>query len=405
MTYNGVLKDTDLSLQAKGLYILIQSYIGIPGIELFKRKLAQRCADSYYAFKSAWSELRNAGYLRHYSVRSSKGFSQAYDLIDVPTSSSKNDTWLLDDAAAQRVEQGLCRHIRRSGAGDFTAVPDDIVRDKDISLSVKALYALVAHLNSIPDYVLRVSGVMHFCKEKLKHFQTLWRKFKLSGLLKQHRHPCGQGVNKFSYRYDLLAKKSLHTPYLTNYHADGSVSTTITIQEYAQRLSDRMGRTSIGRLARSIAAKSGTLLDTAISRKKHRKSKPGKYPYISEPGSPQIIPHDHITPAQIQSVKNDIGYERFCLSNREHRALLDTIVAAVAEMRYLSQVKIGSTVYDQIDIAPYVDDIDDAVVMDLLDMVNAGRINLSQIKNLKGYLKATLLNMNRDLAVTFSNDI
>ncbi len=81
---NSALKDPKLSLKAKGLYSVIQSYITMPGIELKKSKLRALCQEGEKAFDSVWKELKNSGYLKIY--RSPTGeddqFKYEYELLD-----------------------------------------------------------------------------------------------------------------------------------------------------------------------------------------------------------------------------------------------------------------------------------------------------------------------------------
>ena len=94
---------------------------------------------------------------------------------------------------------------------------------------------LVSALKKIPGFILRPEGVRSFCQEKLKHFSTLWKKFKIAGLLKQHRYPAGEECNHWSYEYELCETPDRETPYLVNHHYDGSVSTFKTIGEYLEK--------------------------------------------------------------------------------------------------------------------------------------------------------------------------
>lgn len=81
---NSALKDPKLSLKAKGLYSVIQSYITIPDIELKKSKLRALCQEGEKAFDTVWKELKDAGYLKIY--RSPTGaddqFRYEYELLD-----------------------------------------------------------------------------------------------------------------------------------------------------------------------------------------------------------------------------------------------------------------------------------------------------------------------------------
>ena len=79
-----VAKDKELSLKAKGLYLLIQSYITIPNFKLYKSYLMSVCVEGQCSFDSAWNELKEKGYLKIYKVAKSdaKGFYYEYELLD-----------------------------------------------------------------------------------------------------------------------------------------------------------------------------------------------------------------------------------------------------------------------------------------------------------------------------------
>lgn len=79
-----VAKDKELSLKAKGLYLLIQSYITIPNFKLYKSYLMSVCVEGQCSFDSAWNELKNKGYLKIFKIAKAdtKGFYYEYDLLD-----------------------------------------------------------------------------------------------------------------------------------------------------------------------------------------------------------------------------------------------------------------------------------------------------------------------------------
>ncbi|QNK41537.1 BAR domain-containing protein [Caproicibacter fermentans] len=87
---NSALKDKRLSLKAKGLYALIQSYITMPNITLGKSKLRDLCLEGEKAFDSAWKELKDCGYLKiHRSPTGEKDqFVYEYELLDEADGSS-----------------------------------------------------------------------------------------------------------------------------------------------------------------------------------------------------------------------------------------------------------------------------------------------------------------------------
>lgn len=86
MVSNSIIRDSKISLKAKGLYALIQSYITIENFTLYKSFLMSKCVEGERAFNSAWQELKDTGYLKMYKFRGkhSKIFSYEYELLDVP---------------------------------------------------------------------------------------------------------------------------------------------------------------------------------------------------------------------------------------------------------------------------------------------------------------------------------
>lgn len=87
---NVALRDPNLSLRAKGLYSLIQSYITIENFTLYKAHLMKQCMEKETAFGSAWNELKNSGYLIQYKLKDRNGaFYYEYELLDEPEKEKK----------------------------------------------------------------------------------------------------------------------------------------------------------------------------------------------------------------------------------------------------------------------------------------------------------------------------
>lgn len=234
--YNEVLRDSTLSLDAKGLFAVIKSFIGLPGFALSKRRLGYACSDSGYLLNAAWKELKQKGYLQHYFSQAENGaFCHVYNLMQHPSAP-------VDFVYSPAIDRPNGDVVCISDAQrDYTNISTSVLRDRSISLASKGLFALVSHLMKIPDFVLRPEGIRSFCIEKVKHFSTLWKRFKISGLLKQHRHPAGE-ENRWTYEYEICETPDLETPYLTNHHADGSVSTIATIDGFLEKLKKRVSR-------------------------------------------------------------------------------------------------------------------------------------------------------------------
>lgn len=81
---NNALRDNTLSLKAKGLYALIQSYLTIEDFTLYKKFLFSNCQEGESAFENAWKELKNKGYLIQYRLQDpeTKCFYYEYELLD-----------------------------------------------------------------------------------------------------------------------------------------------------------------------------------------------------------------------------------------------------------------------------------------------------------------------------------
>ena len=113
---NSALQDSKLSLKAKGLYAMIQSYINIPDYNLYKWCLLKLCREGERAFDSAWKELKEHGYLKLYRMPGRKRgqFVYEYELLDVADQSisstinlnAKGEPKAPDDHTLQNVPYG-----------------------------------------------------------------------------------------------------------------------------------------------------------------------------------------------------------------------------------------------------------------------------------------------------------
>ena len=89
---NIALRDKKLSLKAKGLYSLIQSFITIENFTLYKNTLRKYCSEGNKAFESTWKELKDCSYLVQEKHQNSDGtFYYIYDLLDAPNQTPKKE--------------------------------------------------------------------------------------------------------------------------------------------------------------------------------------------------------------------------------------------------------------------------------------------------------------------------
>lgn len=356
---NHALRNKGLSLAAKGLYLVISSFCGMPGWRLSKNQLAAYC-ESRYALEKAWHELLQAGYLKHrfFQFNQTGAFAHTYDLLQLP-----------DDSPAYLYEptgrsSGDCRFIPADHTlRDFTRIPTAVLRSKTIPLSVKGIFGVVSHLLAIPDFYLHPEGVRAFCAERIKRFTSVWRALKLSGLLKQHRYPTGQD-NSFTYEYELRDEPDQEAPYLTNHRADGSVSTSKTIAEYLSRAHQKLRALRSSGAAKAYKHHSNAAVSTASPAK--------KTPYA---------PSD----AEMDAIRQRI--DAASLKQQYSAALVDTVTDALAVIANAPELTISKRT---VPLEERMQLTAQLSAGDIASFLAAGRIDLSRAGNPAAYLRTIL---------------
>ena len=83
---NVALRDETLSLKAKGLLALIESYLTLDNFILYKDFLLSKSTDGETSFRGAWKELKDHGYLIQYKYKDelTKQFYYEYEICDNP---------------------------------------------------------------------------------------------------------------------------------------------------------------------------------------------------------------------------------------------------------------------------------------------------------------------------------
>lgn len=79
---NNIVRDKEISLKAKGLYLSIQSCITMPNTVWKKDDFFARCCEGEKAFESAWNELKEKGFLKTHMKIVEGHFSPEYELLD-----------------------------------------------------------------------------------------------------------------------------------------------------------------------------------------------------------------------------------------------------------------------------------------------------------------------------------
>ena len=120
---NYLLRDKNISLKAKGLYCLIQSYITLDGFILYKSFLKSKCNEGTKAFESAWSELKQSGYLiQHKNRDGNKCFYYTYELIEDPKGLRQGFVYVMENMGVYKI--GRCNE-KAKRIGEYTHLPDE----------------------------------------------------------------------------------------------------------------------------------------------------------------------------------------------------------------------------------------------------------------------------------------
>lgn len=81
---NTISRDRTISMKAKGLYLIIQSYITMPDKKWLKSDFMRMVPEGEKSFNSAWKELKLTGYLKTHVTSHGTDFSYEYELLDEP---------------------------------------------------------------------------------------------------------------------------------------------------------------------------------------------------------------------------------------------------------------------------------------------------------------------------------
>ena len=363
MVCNHALRDNMLSLAAKGLYMVISSFAGMPGWSLTKRALAQY-SESQYALEKAWHELQQAGLLKHRCFRQNQtgAFTHVYDLLERP-----DETPAYQYISPSDRPGGDCRLVLAGDAArDFTKIPHDILRSTALPLAVKGLFGVIAHLAHIPNFHLHPAGVRAFCAERIKRFASVWRQLKLSGLFKQHRYPTGE-TGGFAYGYDLLDTPDRQTPYLTNHKADGTVSSVKTIVDFLGRASKKL---------QSIYA--------SVRAAQPRRTSCNTVTYHSSDCVKKTA--DAPSEREYASLRQRIGYDT--LMQQYDPVLVDHTVTALATLDAAPELTISKRAVPLTERRQLTDRV---TREDIARFLSSVRIDLSRVKHPAAYLRAVLL--------------
>lgn len=197
---NEVIRDDTISLKAKGLYSLIQSYITLDGFTLYKGFLKSKCREGKKAFNSAWNELKDSGYLLQYRMQEpeTKKFFYEYELLDqkqaiTPKGGNgynnpipqKGYNGLGGISVREYTENGETNNTDKSNTNENNIYQvisyEDVTEQIDISQfpfsmedQAREIALLITDIYNLPDEAtIRVSGIARTAKEVKDRFRLL----------------------------------------------------------------------------------------------------------------------------------------------------------------------------------------------------------------------------------------
>lgn len=203
---NSALRDEKLSLKAKGLYALIQSYITIPNFTLYKTTLMKQCKESKNTFDTAWKELKDNGYLIQYrkSNAKTKTFYYEYELLDI-----KTEVKIEEKATTQKAVHGE-PSTRKNGS----LINTDI-NNTDLNNNYKSY-------NTHGEPVTSVNNFYNTFNDLIKHINTEIDNLNLNDEFNAEKDKIAK---YFSIFYSTLYKKTgLKQKVLTNRQLEDSIN-------------------------------------------------------------------------------------------------------------------------------------------------------------------------------------
>lgn len=118
MVSRHIVDDTNISVSAKGTYLIIQTYITIPNFIVYKSFIQKKTGLGRSAFERVWKELKDAGYLKQYRMRDEKNqIYYEYDLLDEPKINKNNlcDNIDTEIESESSTTFSVIREIRHTG--------------------------------------------------------------------------------------------------------------------------------------------------------------------------------------------------------------------------------------------------------------------------------------------------
>lgn len=192
---SAVLQDSNLSLAAKGLYLVIAALAQIPNSEwLIHKNVIKATLPTNDKYKSAIKDLIDTGYLHRYQLLGQM-FRYAYVLLETPIPPDSAGTpqcfrsiSALQSYAQQtlgiRWDDGVQTHnYYHAPDSGYTKVPQQIIKDKQLHLSDKGMYGVLASRIFAPGWVADLEHDISKLSNTKEGYRPPMRRLEESGYL------------------------------------------------------------------------------------------------------------------------------------------------------------------------------------------------------------------------------
>ena len=192
MVSNEILHDSSISLKAKGLYSVIQSFITLEDFVLYKGYLQSICVEGERAFDSAWRELKERGYLIQHKMRKgAKTFYYEYELLDFPLTPQNVGVENVDKHLVNGTKEGCINNTILNNTLNNNTISNHIISEHEVMEQIgynpemqddfteNLVMLMVDVLNTSDDSLIRVNQEnlkasvvkQRFKKIQYKHIQ------------------------------------------------------------------------------------------------------------------------------------------------------------------------------------------------------------------------------------------
>ncbi len=207
MVCNTLLHDNSISMRAKGLYAIIQSYITIPNFVLYKSFLISNATEGTTAFNSAWNELKEKGYLKQYKMRTENGFTYEYDLLDEPDLSTPSTIIVRIDGSIseQKTESQEETEISALSSGD--EILEETLKTVEEQIEYEVLKE---NGNQYADSCLWLITQIYLTREK--HIKIGGHELLTAEVKKQFEKLTSEDIDEIAYNIQKHTKKQPTNP-------------------------------------------------------------------------------------------------------------------------------------------------------------------------------------------------